>query len=294
MTRRAFTLTELLVVMGIMTILMAIIAPAIQKVRGAADKLRCANNLHQIGIALQLYHHDYGRLPPGLTSPQPKERYPYLTWQARLLPYLEQDALWRDIITAYRLDPMPFNNPPHTGFSTVVPLFTCPSDERVHTPQVTHNNRYPALSSYVGVQGTNLFTQDGVLFKDSKVRLTDIRDGTSNTLMVGERPPSKDFWYGWWYACAGQLDTGSPDCVLGAREMNPGGGYVWFCPPGPYQFQRGSLNEQSAVFHFWSLHPGGAHFLFADKSVRFLSYGADTVLPALATRHGGEPADLPE
>src|SRR5688572_10119773 len=166
--RAAITLVELLVVLGIMALFMALLVPAIQKVRGAADKLRCANNLHQIGIALHLYHTDYGVLPPGLTSPKPKEQFSYMTWQARLLPYIEKDALWRDTILAYRQDPMPFNNPPHIGFSTVVPLFACPSDERVATPQDTHNNRRPALSSYVGVQGTNLSTRDGALFLDSK------------------------------------------------------------------------------------------------------------------------------
>jgi prepilin-type N-terminal cleavage/methylation domain-containing protein len=292
--RPAFTLTELLVVLGILGVLLALILAAIQKVRHAADKLRCANNLHQIGTALHVYHNDYGRLPAGVTTPKKNEPFPRMTWQARLLPYIEKDALWRDTTETYRLSPLPFNNPPHTGFSTVVKLFTCPLDERLTTPQLTHNNRRPALTSYVGVQGTNLLARDGVLFKDSHIRLTDITDGTSNTIMVGERPPSADFWYGWWYASVGQFGSGSPDCVLGARELNPGGGFVWFLPQGPYHFQRGSLDNQADVFHFWSLHPGGAHFLFADKSVRFLTYSADAVLPALVTRKGGEVVELPD
>jgi prepilin-type processing-associated H-X9-DG protein len=133
-----------------------------------------------------------------------------------------------------------------------------------------------------------------VLFLDSHVRLADITDGTSCTLMAGERPPSADCWYGWWYAGYGQAGTGSADMLLGARERNLGGPYVSSCPPGPYRFQAGRVENQCDLFHFWSLHPGGAHFLFADGSVRFLAYSAADILPALATRAGGEAVSLPD
>jgi prepilin-type processing-associated H-X9-DG protein len=76
--------------------------------------------------------------------------------------------------------------------------------------------------------------------------------------------------------------------LLGARERNFGGTYVSGCPLGPYHFVAGRVDQQCDLFHFWSLHSGGANFLFADGSVHFLSYQADTVLPALATRAGGE------
>jgi prepilin-type processing-associated H-X9-DG protein len=107
----------------------------------------------------------------------------------------------------------------------------------------------------------------------------------------GERPPSADFWYGWWYAGYGQAGTGSADMLLGVRERNLGGPFVSDCPAGPYHFREGRADNQCDLFHFWSLHPGGAHFLFADGSVRFLAYSADAILPALATRAGGEPVD---
>jgi prepilin-type processing-associated H-X9-DG protein len=81
--------------------------------------------------------------------------------------------------------------------------------------------------------------------------------------------------------------------LLGAREINRGGAYDSACPPGPYQFRPGRLEEQCDLFHFWSLHSGGSHFLFADGAVHFLSYDADTVLPALSTRAGGEVATIP-
>jgi prepilin-type processing-associated H-X9-DG protein len=81
--------------------------------------------------------------------------------------------------------------------------------------------------------------------------------------------------------------------LLGVREVNLGGPYVAACPPGPYHFQPGRLTQQCDLFRFWSLHSGGAHFLFADAAVHFLSYDADSVLPALASRAGGEIVTLP-
>src|SRR5437870_10645760 len=94
----------------------------------------------------------------------------------------------------------------------------------------------------------------------------------SNTLLAGERPPSADFQFGWWYAGAGQKFTGSADMILGVRERNILLGRLGACPPGPYQFRPGNLGNQCDMFHFWSLHDGGAWFLFADGSVRFLTY----------------------
>jgi prepilin-type processing-associated H-X9-DG protein len=110
------------------------------------------------------------------------------------------------------------------------------------------------------------------------------------TLAVGERPPSAELDFGWWYAGWGQAKDGSADMVLGVRERNVIGQY---CPPGPYMFVPAKLADQCAMFHFWSPHPNGANFLFADGSVRFLSYSADSILPALATRAGGETVTLP-
>jgi prepilin-type processing-associated H-X9-DG protein len=149
------------------------------------------------------------------------------------------------------------------------------------------------MTSYLGVSGTNSPAKNGVLFINSQVRLTDISDGTSNTLLIGERPPSSDRTLGWWYRGIGQNMDGSAEVVLGSRELNYAPVTIP-CPPGPYQFTPGSFDNSCDTFHFWSPHPGGAHFAFADGSVRFLTYSADPILPALATRAGGEAVTVPD
>jgi prepilin-type N-terminal cleavage/methylation domain-containing protein len=291
--RRAFTLVELLVVIAILGALISLLFPAVQKTRTAADRIRCGNNLRQLGLGLHNYHDRRASLPPGVTGQRRAEPYPRMTWLTRLLPYIEQDALWRAAQGAYAFQPWPYADPPHIGFSMPIRVFSCPADGRTLDPQETHQGYRAALTSYVGVLGTAYNRLDGSLYLNSRVRLTDITDGTSNTILVGERPPSPDFWYGWWYAGYGQAGTGSIDMLLGARERNLGGGYVSQCPPGPYHFQLGRVQDQCDVFHFWSLHSGGANFLSADGAVRFLAYSADSVLPALATRAGGEAVQLP-
>jgi prepilin-type processing-associated H-X9-DG protein len=294
--RVAFTLVELLVVIAILTVLLGLLLPAVQKVREAAARTKCKNNLRQIGLSLHQHHDTYLTLPAGVASGAPTERYPYMGWPTRLLPYIEQESLWRDAERAYQVDRSPFNNPPHTPFATVVRTFTCPLDPRVDQAQPTLGNKVVAHTSYVGVLGNDYTTNDGVFFRGSRVRLTDIRDGLSTTVIVGERPPSADLWFGWWYAGVGQLGssqgpTGSLDLVLGVRERNAGDPHNYMCGPGPYHFGPGSFDDQCSAFHFWSPHPGGANFLFADGAVRYLSYSADAILPALATRAGGETVD---
>ena len=208
------------------------------------------------------------------------------------MPYLEQQKLWQATVTAYSEDPYPFDNPPHVGFSTPIKVFACPSDSRVFQTHLAGGYQ-AALTSYLGVLGTAWDRTDGVLFLDSRVKLVDITDGTSGTLIVGERPPSADFRYGWWYAGSGQAGTGSGDMLLGVIDENLGGGSTYMCPLGQYQFRPGDLSSQCDLFHFWSLHPGGAHFIFCDGSVRFLAYDVAPILPALATRDGGEAVATP-
>jgi len=126
----------------------------------------------------------------------------------------------------------------------------------------------------------------GILHWVSRVRVADIIDGTSNTLMVGERPPSSDLYYGWWFAGAGYDGYGTGDVVLGAREYAYASALG--CPSNKVAFQAGNVNDSCDQVHFWSLHSGGANFLLGDGSVRFMSYSKDSILPQFASKSGGE------
>jgi prepilin-type processing-associated H-X9-DG protein len=160
-----------------------------------------------------------------------------------------------------------------------------------------------AFTAYQGVNGTSHLARDGMLNSVQNttgkcppgVRIADVTDGTSNTLMAGERPPSETLIWGWWFADAGASNNGDIGVVLGVREINEqiSGQATDQCPTGPYHFVQGNLSNECDAFHFWSLHSGGANFLFADGSVHFLGYSADSILPALATRDGGEVVELP-
>jgi prepilin-type processing-associated H-X9-DG protein/prepilin-type N-terminal cleavage/methylation domain-containing protein len=295
--RPAFTLVELLLCVSVIALLVGIILPAIQSARETSFRARCQNNLRQLGLAAHTYHDLHGVLPKGHrqfagTSPDPM----YASgWLLSLLPYLEQDAVYQTAVAAYHADPVPFDNPPHVGMTTVLPVLLCPSDGRITEPQIAPIQKYlVAFTSYVGVAGTQCRKQDGVLYNDSQVRFADVTDGTSTTLLGGERPPSSDFQYGWWYAGDGQDGSGSAEFILGVLEPNllpvTSGSP---CGPGSYSFAPSNFSDPCGKFHYWSPHSGGANFLFVDGAVHFLSYDAQTVLPALATRAGNEPVMPP-
>src|SRR5216684_3736001 len=224
--------------------------------------------------------------PPA--SPARPTPYPFLSWNARILPFIDQNSLWQLTVAAYRQTKNFQATPPHVGYITVMPVFACPGDDRT---LAVGNCRGMAVTftSYLGVEGTDQFRRDGMLFLNSRVRIAEVTDGTSNTLLVGERPPSADLDFGWWYAGYGQNKDGSAEMVLGVNERRAGRWAPRRCPAGPYSFGPGRIDNQCDLLHFWSPHKDGGNFLFADGTTRFLSYAAAPVIPALATRAGGEP-----
>ena len=287
---RAFTLIELLVVIGIIAILIGLLLPVVQRTPDAAARLQCANNLRQIGLASHGYHDAHKAFPIGMRLNGFQDPYPFMTWMTQLLPNLEQQYLWEQTMNAYQVTKQFAVDPPHVGISTALTIFSCPADGRANDPQLAlKDQRYVGLTNYLGVSGLNYQTLDGVLIPNRGIRIAEITDGTSNTLFAGERPPSTDCQFGWWYAGLGQLGDGTADCILGVREINMLYNRYPQCAPGTYSFAEGRLANQCDMFHFWSPHAaGGANFLFADGGVRFITYAAAPLMPALASRAGGE------
>jgi prepilin-type processing-associated H-X9-DG protein len=331
---------ELLVVIAIIGALLGLLMPAVQRAREAASRVKCANNLKQQALALHHYHDNMDGLPSALDTNF--HVHWHWSWLAKILPYIEQDNLYQQAdewasntsIPIHWPYPAPqgtngyanwspwggwvfdLNEPqPNPALAHIVPLYVCPSEPQIVVLEaVTFNGMKVsmAFTSYQGVSGTNYATQDGMLGVDRRVNLNWVTDGTSNTLLIGERANYKDFPFGAWFAGCGQRATsyagdnqyqGSADVVLGVRELNTqqNGQGIDLCPRGPYHFQRprtiqdstGKVNTLCDEFHFWSYHPGGANFAYADGSIHFLAYAADGVLPAMGTRNGGEPVELP-
>jgi prepilin-type N-terminal cleavage/methylation domain-containing protein/prepilin-type processing-associated H-X9-DG protein len=308
--RSGFTLIELLVVIAIIGILIALLLPAVQKVREAALRTRCQNSLKQLGLALHSYHDVYGSLPPAASTKVPPLEYRFWwSWMARLMPFYEQDNLFKDADAFAQKHNDPWGPPSNPALAFPNYVVQCPADSRVLVAEYVYENPQSkkhltvALTSFLGVTGITTVLPgkaaagEGLFFMESHVRFAEISDGLSNTLMVGERPPSEDMIFGWWFAGEGQgYATGSGDVVLGVNDPNVTYGE---CPRGEgglpyYYFSPGSLNNLCDQFHFWSLHAGGANFLFADASVHFLSYSVgDGLMQAMATRDGGEVVQLP-
>lgn len=289
-SRSGFNLIELLVVIGMIGVLLSLLLPAVQAVREAAARTQCQNNLHQMGLALHNFHDSHGSFPSLHTDEVSNPNYS-LIWMALILPEMGEDPLWAVTEAAFRIQPRwPYDNPPHLASSAVVKVYVCPDDPRLLSPLVDRDGITATYTSYLGVSGGR-GSSDGVLGLEPGIRITDITDGTSQTLMVGERPPPTTLQAGWWYSrirFTGVWGTlyGPDDGIDVAPFPYPGEP----CE-GQFRFGPGRIDNPCDRYHFWSLHSGGANFLFADGSVHFLSYSAEPIMVPLATRAGGEVID---
>jgi len=290
--KTGFTLVELLVVIGIIAILMGLLLPAVQMAREAARRTSCQNKQRQLGLAVMNYQSARGFYPVGYHNSTTTMQYS--TWLLRITPYLEQQNVYDQAQADYQSNPNPFANTAlHRGFAHTLNDLICPSFPQADAPSETPEYGTSANTTYLGVLGTDFTKRDGFFGTDLKRRPANVLDGLSNTLMIGERPPSVDGYFGWWYSGYGQTGTSCLDTLLGVRERNLHQRGNAICSDGPFHFQPGSSEYQCSSLHFWSQHPGGANFCYGDGSVKFLSYEADSVLPELATVAGREVFELP-
>ena len=298
--RAAFTLVELLVVIAIIGALVALLLPAVQSAREAARRMKCQNHLKQIGLGLHNYHDVHGGLPPGGMATPPTTATTAndgLGFHVLLLPYVEQDALFRQFNGSQTYIVAPNRD---LGAVKMV-MYLCPSAINLYTENAGenaatgakgwtthyHGNMGPndlATNRYEVIQSTNGGqARQGVLGRDTKTRLAEITDGTSNTFLVGEtswtrgNPVANVVGYRVWHrGCntAGQLACGS--CRNVANGLNT----IWAGGGGTAAYNN---------FSFGSIHPSATNFLFCDASTRAISNNTSLgVLLATASRDGGE------
>jgi prepilin-type N-terminal cleavage/methylation domain-containing protein/prepilin-type processing-associated H-X9-DG protein len=289
-TRRGFTLVELLVVITIIGVLIALLLPAVQMAREAARRAQCTNNLKQVGLALHNYHTSHNCFPIGNVYGS------FWTFQALLTPHLEQGTfLARIDFRGPNCFAINMASPGLKGIpSEQIAVLQCPSDPHVTTlcdcgkvncshPDITLppdavNAGFYALGNYLGAMGTTSLANDGMLYSNSFTAMRDVLDGTSSTLLVGERGVVPSYPMAGWWSCGEGLPapTGFSDNLMSTEfGLAPGG------------------NTPAHLYHYWSYHPGGTNVLLADGSVRMLKYTLDyQVLQALSTRAGSEVVRL--
>jgi prepilin-type N-terminal cleavage/methylation domain-containing protein len=294
--RNAFTLIELLVVIAIIGILIALLLPAVQAAREAARRMSCTNNMKQIGLALHMYHDTFKCLPVGWEAYDPNtglpdfEGEPGWSWSSRVLPYMEQGALFGEKVHLN----LPITDPSNADARVFrVDSFRCPSDIGENTFILEKDPAFTgsyspvelAVGNYLGVFGVEdphdaadadgvpggIAEGSGVFVHHRWYRLADITDGLSQTLIVGER-------------CSKHESSTWVGAVRGGEHGECRLVGVAIFPPNSEEY------EEQWNHNFSSFHPQGTNFLSGDGSVRLISQTIEqAVYQALCTRAGGEP-----
>jgi prepilin-type processing-associated H-X9-DG protein len=299
----ATSLIELLVVLAVIGLIISLLLPAVQQVRARSDRLLCQSRQRQIGVAMHHCQADTGAMCPvplRQTAYSAIPSYPNIivdkiSWMARLLPYVEGDSVHKSILSSFALSPNPLHDPPHAAKSTVIKTYTCSSDARISEPFPDYRGEVFAYTSFIGIDA--VLSQEGKVltgfFGMSKYDINRVRDGTSNTLLISERPPSTPAVGGWWYPgynydgyCRGpntimhlgSLSYTNPpcdNCILPRHGIGPG-----------------RIDNICDRYHLWSLHGNGINILFVDGSVRYMSYKANTIVDKIVSVDNGEIVDM--
>jgi prepilin-type N-terminal cleavage/methylation domain-containing protein/prepilin-type processing-associated H-X9-DG protein len=303
--REAFTLVELLVVIAIIGLLIALLMPAIQSSREAARKKVCGNNLKQIALGLHMHIANFKTLPPGYVSEVDADlddKGPGWAWGVKILPFIEQQALYKQV---------DFKKNVHSAAMMQlrlesVPIFNCPSDaERepiIEVPGAITGVKM-ATANYVGSAGTVRPTCkicrdnfDGAFGRNRPIKPSEMEDGLSNTLAVGERS--------WHWAAAAMWGVVPKSKLLDHQQPGryaAGPAYVLGTTFAEgFNIEEGVMDDHNVMGtyaeSFLSVHPGGCHFAFCDGGVRFVYDNVDPrTMNALATRaaiaKGGQLVD---
>lgn len=298
MRQRGFTLIELLVVIAIIAVLIALLLPAVQQAREAARRTQCKNNLKQIGLALHNYHEQYRCFPSGWIGVDPVTGAQSAHhggngagWALMILPMVEYPAIYNQMNMN-----IPINAPANAvSIKHSITTYLCPSDAAPPKVWSIEDEGSPgtvlaelATANYIASFGTldlhdcehtpgsppvtsaGQCVGDGASYHNCKISLQHFMDGTSQSIIVGERKTNPV--HGWWSTWAGMVPHGKDSFqrILGSLDHTPN-------------------HPQSHFDDFSSYHVGGAHFLFGDSHVRFVSENIDGGLyRALGTINGGE------
>lgn len=294
--RHGFTLIELLVVIAIIGVLVALLLPAVQQAREAARRAQCKNNLKQIGLALHNYHDSFNMFPSGWVGVTNGALSIYggngWGWAARILPQIDQSPLYNTL--NFNLS---VADPAHlTQRTTRIPAFRCPTDIGLEQWTINDDSNVAlsplATANYVGVFGTSNMDDcvtgtagswplptaypqcggEGTFFHNSRIRLSDMSDGASNTFVVGEHKSVPSFTPQWYSTWAGVIPNGveAIQRILGTTDHTPN-------------------HPSNHPDDFSSHHVGGAHFVFGDGSVKFIMTNVDlNHYQSMATRSKGD------